>query len=172
MQETEQMEGLSVHQHGLSVVEAYKELIKSLEKKEIVLDNILNQIYEKLKDKILPDNITLKYQEFHDCGKPFCLYYDDEGKKHFPDHANVSYKIWSELFPEEKDIQNLIKHDMDFHTLKGDDLINIWSNPLAPTLYFTAWAEIIANSKMFGGFDSTSFKIKKKKLIQAGKKIL
>lgn len=54
--------------------------------------------------------------------------------------------------------------------MKGDDLIDLWKQPYAPTLYFTAWAEIMANSKMFGGFDSTSFKIKKKALISAAKK--
>lgn len=59
---------------------------------------------------------------------------------------------------------------MDFHSLRGDDIIELWKQPYAATLYFTAWAEIIANSQMFGGFDSTSFKIKKKALIQAGKK--
>lgn len=166
------MKGLSVHQHGLSVVDSYKKLINNLNNSIEVIDPILGIVYEKLKDKILPDSIVLRYQEFHDCGKPFCLYFDEEGKKHFPDHANVSYNIWKQLFPEEIEIQELIKHDMDFHTLKGEGLESLWKNELAPTLYFTAWAEIIANSKMFGGFDSTSFKIKKKKLIQAGKKYL
>lgn len=61
---------------------------------------------------------------------------------------------------------------MEFHTVKGDDIIRLWEHPLSSTLYITAWAEILANCKMFGGVDSTSFKIKKKKLIQCGKKIL
>lgn len=170
MQETEQMADLSVHEHGLAVVESYKDLIIKLENEELVIDSILNTMYSKLKDKLLPLETIIRYQEFHDCGKPFCLYYDEEGKKHFPDHANVSYEVWKKLFPEDIVVQDLIKKDMDFHTMKGDELEKLWEEPLAPTLYFTAWAEIIANSKMFGGFDSTSFKIKKKKLIQAGKK--
>lgn len=172
MKKTEQMQGLSVHDHGLAVVESYKNLIDDLNNGKEVIDPIITTIYEKLKDKILPDEITLRYQEFHDCGKPLCLYFDEEGRRHFPDHANISYNIWKQLFPQEIEVQELIKHDMDFHTLKGEELDKLWNSRLAPTLYFTAWAEIIANSKMFGGFDSTSFKIKKKKLIQAGKKYL
>ena len=39
-------------------------------------------------------------------------------------------------------------------------------------LYLTAWSEILANSTMFGGKESDSFKIKRKKLIQAGKKLM
>lgn len=63
-----------------------------------------------------------------------------------------------------------MKHDMDFHIFKGGDFEKVWENPFASTLYVTSWAEIIANSHMFGGFDNISFKIKKKKLIKAGKK--
>ena len=54
--------------------------------------------------------------------------------------------------------------------MKGDELIELCKQPYAITLYLTAWAELIANSKMFGGYGSTSFKIKRKALIQAGKK--
>lgn len=91
---------------------------------------------------------------------------------HFPDHANVSADTWKCVFPEEILIQELMRKDMLFHLAKSDDFEVIWSDPLAPTLYVTAWAEILANCTMFGGQDSTSFKIKKKKLIQAGKKYL
>lgn len=114
----------------------------------------------------------LRYQEYHDCGKPFCRTVDDEGKVHFPDHANVSANVWNTLFPDESTIQELMHKDMTFHMGRSEDFDEIWKDPLAPTLYITAWAEIIANSTMFGGQDSTSFKIKKKKLIQAGKKYL
>jgi hypothetical protein len=66
---------------------------------------------------------------------------------------------------------------MKFHTLKGEEL-TAWleenkKNPkMLCSLYLTAWAEIIANSSMFGGAESTSFKIKKKCLISAGKKLM
>ncbi|EBS4516491.1 hypothetical protein DQT32_03570 [Salmonella enterica subsp. enterica serovar Braenderup] len=116
--------------------------------------------------------MVLRYQEYHDCGKPFCRVVDEEGKVHFPDHANVSADVWKKLFPDETVIQELMRKDMTFHVAKSEDFDTIWTDPLAPTLYLTAWAEILANCTMFGGQDSTSFKIKKKKLIQAGKKYL
>jgi hypothetical protein len=110
------------------------------------------------------------YHVFHDCGKPACQTIDEQGRKHFPDHAKWSKEQYVRIFGENGTVPELIGSDMDFHTKSGEDLAHLWNSPLALTLYFTAWAEIIANSQMFGGFDSTSFKIKKKKLIQAGKK--
>lgn len=109
-----------------------------------------------------------KYQIYHDCGKHLCRVIED-GKQRFPNHAYWSSAQYLNIWHDHL-IAMLILRDMDFHTLKGDDLIDLWRQPLAPTLYFTAWAEIIANSEMFGGFDSTSFKIKKKALISAAKK--
>ena len=61
-------------------------------------------------------------------------------------------------------------HDMDFHIKRGDDLVDTWELDIAISLYLAAWAEIYANSQMFGGINSESFKIKRKRLIQAGKK--
>ena len=171
MHSTEQMKGLSVYDHGVSVHESYKALIDALNTRSPdIIDPIILAIYDKLKDKILPKEIIEKYHVFHDCGKPYCKIVDDEGRSHFPDHANVSFEVAQYIFPSENIVHDLIKHDMDFHTLKGDDLEKVFTLDIAATLYFTAWAEIISNSKMFGGFDSTSFKIKKKKLVQAGKK--
>jgi hypothetical protein len=56
---------------------------------------------------------------------------------------------------------------MDFHTLKNEQLEHIANSKYGFSLYLTAWAELIANSKMFGGYDSVSFKIKRKKLIKS-----
>jgi hypothetical protein len=39
----------------------------------------------------------------------------------------------------------------------------------AATLWVAGWAEIHANAAMFGGFESTSFKIKRKHLLSRGK---
>lgn len=170
MQTTEQMTGLSVHAHGLMVQEQYKVLISELDTGQG--EPVLIEVYEKIKGKLLSDDIVLRYQEYHDCGKPLCRIVDEDGKQHFPDHANVSANAWDKLFPSETVITELIRKDMTFHVAKSDDFDIIWNDPLAPTLYMTAWAEILANCTMFGGQDSTSFKIKKKKLIQAGKKYL
>lgn len=110
-----------------------------------------------------------KYQVYHDCGKPLCLTYDEFGKKHFYNHSTFSYNQFLKVFPEDNICANLIKNDLEFHTNK--DLSFLWSLENAHSLYLTAWAEIYANSEMFGGVESDSFKIKRKKLIKAGKYI-
>lgn len=61
----------------------------------------------------------------------------------------------------------MIKLDMGFHTYKGEHLVELWKNNNAQHLYATAWAELFANAERFGGFESDSFKIKRKKLIKA-----
>lgn len=104
---------------------------------------------------------------FHDCGKPLCLTIDENGKRHFPCHSEYSYEQYKLLFPVNFIVQELIRLDMDFHTKRGEDIKKLWKNPLAPTLYLTAWAELYANASMFGGIESTSFKIKKKQLVKA-----
>lgn len=101
------------------------------------------------------------YHIFHDCGKHYCRTVDEEGKQHFPNHAQVSYDKWMEVFGSEN-IGWYILNDMAFHTLSGESLIHIINDARAPTLLLTAWAELHANAQMFGGIDSTSFKIKRK----------
>jgi hypothetical protein len=116
------------------------------------------------------------YQTYHDCGKPFCMVMVDN-RRHFPNHAEVSYQVYQQHFDSDV-VSLLILNDMKFHTLRGSDLAN-WLQSLsylpikmAASLYLTAWAEIISNSRMFGGKDSTSFKIKKKALIAASNKLI
>ncbi len=128
-------------------------------------------IYAKTRSSILPDHITDEYQIFHDCGKPFCLEIGEDGKRRYPGHAEKSAEIWMALEDRGNNaetIADLMRHDMDFHTMRGEEISELWNCYLAPTLYFTAWAELYANAQMFGGFDSDSFKIKRKRLIKAG----
>ena len=120
---------------------------------------------QDLIEQIIPLAMTpseiRSYHIFHDCGKPYCRTVDNEGRQHFPNHAQVSYEKYLEVFGNQE-IAWFILNDMAFHTLKGDDLKPILSDPRAPTLLLTAWAELHANAQMFGGIDSTSFKIKRK----------
>jgi hypothetical protein len=123
------------------------------------------------------------YQTYHDCGKPYCRTTeettDSEGniviKQHFPDHAKVSSETYSKYFDSPL-ITQLILDDMNYHTLKAEAL-DTWfksheNNPkYLCSLYLTAWSEIISNSKMFGGMNSTSYKIKRKALINSAKKL-
>lgn len=166
-----QFENVSMYDHGQMVHEAYNKLMAQLDGGESVVElpPLVQEIYAKTKHVLAEIPDLLSYHVFHDCGKPACLEIDEQGKRHYPNHAEWSKKQYIEVFGENRTVAELIGADMDFHTKSGQELIDLWKSPLAPTLYFTAWAEIIANSTMFGGFESVSFKIKKKKLIKAGK---
>lgn len=107
----------------------------------------------------------------HDCGKPFCLKADEEGRRHFPNHAQVSYETFTKFY-EDPTAAELILHDMDIHTLKSEGVEEFSKNPHAITLLISGLAEIHSNAKMFGGIDSTSFKIKHKCISKRGKQII
>lgn len=174
MQNTPQCEGVNVYEHGQMVHKKYTYL-KSYFNLQTMVDpyDIPEELfvwYWRNHHKILPEHFTSLYHIFHDCGKPLCIVYDEHGRKHFPNHAEISAEQYGLIYPNQKIIQQLIRMDMDFHTLKGDNLTQLWKHELAPTLYITAWAELFANADMFGGIESTSFKIKKKQLMNALKK--
>lgn len=180
MHKTYQFENVDMLEHGKMVSKSYTDLLLKYN------DNNNDYFIETMgiKDidflKYLFNNqysseIMENYHIYHDCGKPYCREVDSDGKQHFPNHAQVSAKIYSEHF-DCNEIENLIANDMCFHTYKSD-ILEKWLQEnksnfrMLCSLYLTAWAEIIANSSMFGGFESTSFKIKRKALISAGKKL-
>lgn len=165
-----QFQNMNMLEHGLAVKQSYDQLISQFNGGGQIIDlpSQIAELYDHTKHLI--DSDLSQYQIYHDCGKHICRTIDENGKQHFPDHAKFSYMQYLQIWPDDIQTAELILMDMDFHIKKGDELIELWKAPQAPSLYFTAWAEIIANSKMFGGFDSTSFKIKKKQLINAAKK--
>lgn len=165
----EQAPGMNMLQHGRLVHAKYRELINQCAHNTVKY-SLVCALYNKF--KLPPAEVLKKYHFYHDCGKHLCLTIDANGKKHYPNHAEISAKQYSILQPEDLFTTSLIKNDMAFHTARGEDLVNLCKNLLAPILYFTAWAEIMANAEMFGGEESESFKIKKSRLIQAGKKLL
>ena len=61
--------------------------------------------------------------------------------------------------------------DMDIHLLKGDGVPEFAIRPEAATLLLTGLAEVHANAAMFGGIESTSFKMKFKHLKRRGNAI-
>jgi hypothetical protein len=172
----EQTKDQSVLQHGISVKNYTFDLINHLRyntplKYEWSIPDWLYQNKQLILSN-LPSDKTLKYYTIlHDCGKPYCLEYDSEGKKHFTNHAQVSFDTFNSLF-NDKVAAHLIKHDMDIHLLKSDGVEDFCKNPYALTLLLVGLAEIHSNAKMFGGLDSTSFKIKSKNINQRGKKII
>lgn len=168
MQTCFQFENVNMFQHGYMVHEAYLQLIDLLESGMILegLPEELIEIYQANKDNLY-DNACMKlYHTYHDCGKPFCRVVDENGKQHFPNHAEVSYQVFCEAFPDDEVEQFMVRHDMDFHIKKPKELEELAQSDYGFSLYLTAWAELVANSSMFGGFDSISFKIKRKHLIK------
>lgn len=163
MKTTEQTSGQSILQHGLSVYQyTYKLLNKNIEGFR------LPQWWSEYEDAIyanLHDFKTIKhYTIWHDIGKPYCLEIDSEGKRHFPNHAQKSKEIWDSHFPDRKDVSKLIEYDMAMHTMSAEDILGLGlSNKDLCTLIISSLAELHSNADMFGGIESTSFKIKFKK---------
>lgn len=168
-----QTESQSVYEHGLSVQNHTIEIINILNglPTEYKLPNWF--IYKEyiLKD-LLNIDIIKEYTLFHDIGKPYCKTIDEFGKQHFLNHAEKSYEVYYNLTKNQL-VSDLIRNDMKIHTMKLDQLDDFITNykHLAPTLLVVAFAEIISNSKMFGGFDSVSYKIKFKQINKIGKNI-
>lgn len=96
MMACEQTEGLTIMEHGESVAEWYKDIRNYIRggelKREWRLPEWINDPI--IEEHLLPDDIMETYQIYHDCGKPFCIEWDEEGKRHFPDHARISEETW------------------------------------------------------------------------------
>lgn len=175
MMDCEQTKGQSVYTHGVSVKNHLFDLINHL-KNGTPLEyqwKLPDWVYTH-KDLILsslPDDEALElYTLYHDCGKPFCLMIDVDGKKHFPNHAEVSSQYFKQVFSNDVAAE-LILHDMDIHLLKSDGVEEFAKNPLSITLLITGLSELHSNASMFG-IESTSFKIKHKCIDKRGKQII
>lgn len=166
-----QTRGVNMLQHGEAVHAAYQHLYKDLQARQCA-EPVLSTWFAQHQSRTWTPDRARTYHRYHDCGKHLVLTIDEHGRRHFLEHARASFLQYAALFPHDHDTQWLIAHDMDLHTRRGDELATLWSEPLAPTLYLTAWAEIQANAMMFGGFESESYKIKRKRLIQTGKRWL
>ena len=180
-----QTENQSIYQHGLSVQSYFNRLKTILQNNE--QDSALNlpdwffQYRNEILRNLHPQEITDLYTLYHDCGKPYCLEIDSQGRRHFPNHAQVSYETFlgiSPLLIEDKEqahiIANLIRDDMVLHTSTAEEIkhhLNTWPKKDAMTLLIAALAEIHSNAELFGGIESTSFKIKFKKINKRGKQI-
>ena len=176
MKNCEQTQGQSVMQHGISVKNYTFDIINHLKfgtplKYEWRLPDCVYENKDTILSNLPSDKVLKLYTILHDCGKPYCLEIDSDGKKHFPNHAEVSATTFSSIF-ENKEVEDLIRHDMDIHLLKSDEVEEFCKNPNAITLLLTGLAEIHSNCQMFGGIDSTSFKIKWKNINKRGSQIL
>lgn len=172
MEECEQTKDISVLQHGLMVKQKFDQIIDCIQNnKSFNSDWRIPEFTKDLIPFLLDIEIIAQYQIFHDCGKPYCLEIDENGRRHFPNHAEVSHKVWS-IAGGDPVVGELIRRDMDIHLLKAKDIKDFADNIYASTLLITGIAEVHANAEMFGGFDSDSFKIKIKHIEKRGKQII
>lgn len=174
MQNCPQTDSQSVYQHGVSVKEHIFQLISFLKTGQISdgwrLPNWMYEYRQQLLSSLLPEDIIAEYTLFHDCSKPYCIQYDQNGKRHFQNHAELSFRKWLEVGGNE-DAAILMRMDMDIHSLKDKDVNEFCNRPQAITLLLAGLAEIHSNATMFGGMESVSFKIKFKQIEKRGKAI-
>lgn len=174
MMACEQTPGMSVLQHGELVSEFYLDLINHLTHgkqlhKEWRLPEWISD--GRILERQLPLDVVTTYARYHDCGKPNVRTVDAEGKVHFPGHAAASEEVWRNIGGDAQ-IGRLIGMDMDIHTIKDVDVEEFANRPEAATLLLVGLSEIHANASMFGGIESTSFKMKWKQIDKRGKAIL
>lgn len=181
MKSCEQTSGQSVLDHGASVYGFFLDLTDA---KSYVwkLPDWLEKSLHVIKNNLYSPEIIEEYLVMHDCGKPFCKE-EIDGKIHFPNHAEVSANVYldegykySELVSIEDIhiVADLIRDDMCLHTMNSAEIeykCSQWSKEHAATLLLAAFAELHSNAKMFGGVESTSFKIKFKHLDRRGKQV-
>lgn len=184
MMTCEQAPGQTILQHGQSVREHYFALVEHL-KGNINLhdyDNwLIPEWFDEYREQILkslPSNYVMdRYLTLHDCGKPEVLTVDGDGKRRFPNHAEQSAETFRQTFANVGTsetvelIEYFILHDMDMPLLKADQVDDFLQQPYPIAKLVAALAETTSNAGMFGGIDSTSFKIKYKQLNQRGKAI-
>jgi hypothetical protein len=172
-----QFEGMNVYEHGLDVHARFTDLYLHITQGtplqlEWRLPEWVN--HPAITTQLLPFETLKLYQIYHDCGKPFCRTVDDQGRQHFVDHAAISYATWMQYAETDQDHQvgELILHDMDAHTVKGEAIWDWIGRPEAASLLLTALAEVHSNAAFLGKMDSDSFKIKLKQLDKIGKKLV
>lgn len=171
MKNCPQTDTQSVYEHGVSVRDHIFQLIDFLETGEIEgewkLSPWMYEYRQQISNALLPEDIIEEYTTYHDCSKPYCIQYDSNGKRHFPNHAELSCQKWLEVGGN-KEAAILMKMDMDIHLLKDKDVEEFCKRPQAATLLLSGLAEIHSNAAMFGGLSSTSFKIKYKQIDKRG----
>lgn len=172
MNDTYQFENVSLLDHGKHVWHTYKEIINYLHggpKKDWW--RIPSWIEKDLCKMILCDNLMKEYLIYHDCGKVTTITVDENGKKHFPNHAKESEKLWLSVGGNPI-CARLMGMDMDIHTLKTEEIDDFSRRPEAISLLFAGIAEVHSNAEVVSGQNSDSFKIKMKHIDKKGRKII
>lgn len=113
----------------------------------------------------------LNYLAWHDCGKPFVHEVDEQGRSHFPGHAQASADIWEKVGGTPGECE-MMRQDMTLHTLSAEGVPTFARHPQALALLVAAVASVQANAEDFGGFESSSYKAKLKHLDRRGRALL
>jgi hypothetical protein len=174
MRDCEQTSGMSVLRHGEMVADFFRDLVAHVRGGAELRHGwrLPDWIRDPLLWRDLPDlDLLAEYHLFHDCGKPQALVVGEDGTRRFPDHAAISRRVWIEAGGDVA-IGDLIGMDMDVHLLKDKGVAEFSLRPQARALLLTALSEVHANASMFGGLESTSFKIKRKHVDKRGRAIL
>ena len=171
MEDCLQTDSQNVLEHGQLVWQFTKKLISG-QFDGMKIPDWFSQNHRYIVNNLHDVNDIKLYNIYHDCGKPYCLEVDNQGKRHFPNHAEVSKETWQSL-SDNQIVADLIGYDMCLHVDTADQIKAYnWNKKTAFTLLVTALAEIHANASMFGGIESISFKMKWKKLNKRGKMLL
>jgi len=172
MANTKQTATQSVLEHGESVWKYTQRILKQ-DFEGMKIPNWLKDNFGEIISNLHYPKTIQEYNELHDCGKPYCLEVDSDGKRHFPNHAEVSKRVYLNLPGANSIVGNLIGLDMIFHTFTAEEItaLNL-SKRDSYTLLVTALSEIHSNAEMFGGIESVSFKQKWKKLDRRGNMIM
>lgn len=176
---TPQTDNQSVLEHGLSVLKYYKQLCEGNTEGWRLpkwWDDHKDYIFENMHSKADVE----EYMMFHDIGKPYCIEYDENGRRHYPNHAEVSAKVYSE-YKKNPVVEELIRMDMLFHKVEPEVFNSIKERLSSDddnfkktinTLIVSALCELHSNAEMFGGIESDSFKIKFKNYEKKAKQLL
>lgn len=131
---------------------------------EVIIDAVMPVITSRSID-------IVSYMQWHDCGKPYCLEIDQDGRRHYPNHAALSASIWTSIGGDPI-IGTYIARDMDFHLLRHTEAEAYASkHPDWMIMLISALCETHANAAMFGGMTSESFKIKMSRLNKIAKRM-
>lgn len=178
----EQTAGQTVYQHGLSVWAHLSQLIEHLRGNYTLpegawrLPDWLTTYREQILANLPDEGKAQLYALYHDCGKPYCRQVDKEtGQVRFPDHAEASAYIWACVGGNDR-VRLWIANDMVIHTSSAEEIAEKldahWQREDSVCLLLAALAEVHSNAKMFGGIESTSFKMKWKTVNKRGNQIL
>ena len=167
MTNTLQFDTQNILQHGQSVHDHYLKIIEALDAKDYSkyqVPQILKDSWPKVKKRLLHVDVLKQYHLYHDCGKPFCLDVDIAGRRHFKNHALVSYDIYTQVFDDDI-VAKFIRNDMIFHSGTIEEIdcfIKENDKRFLMSLWMTSLAEIYSNSVFFE--DQSGFKKKYAKL--------